>query len=65
MAQSGGVPTGAVIESGSNADGAYTRWADGTQICTNGGSAITTDPASFVGTPVSIDGGKLKIGRWF
>ena len=65
VAQSGGVPTGAVIESGSNANGAYTRWADGTQICTNGGSSITTDPASFAGTPVSIDGGKLKIGRWF
>lgn len=65
VAQSGGVPTGAVIESGSNANGEYTRWADGTQICTNGGSAISTDPAVFSGTPVSIDGGKLKIGRWF
>ncbi|MGI3165190.1 DUF2793 domain-containing protein [Pseudooceanicola sp. 200-1SW] len=65
VAQSGGVPTGAVIESGSNGDGEYTRWADGTQICTNGGAAITTDPAAFTGTPVSIDGAKLKIGRWF
>lgn len=65
VAQSGGVPTGAVIESGSNGDGEYTRWADGTQICTNGGAAITTDPAAFIGTPVSIDGAKLKIGRWF
>lgn len=33
VAQSGGTPTGAVIESGSNANGSYTRWADGTQVC--------------------------------
>jgi hypothetical protein len=32
--ESGGVPTGAVIESGSNANGKYVRFADGTQICT-------------------------------
>jgi len=32
--QSGGVPTGAIIERGSNANGEYIRWADGTQICT-------------------------------
>jgi hypothetical protein len=33
VAQSAGVPTGAVIEQGSNANGSYTRFADGTQIC--------------------------------
>jgi len=33
VAQSGGVPTGAVIERGSNANGEYVRFADGTQIC--------------------------------
>lgn len=33
VSQSGGVPTGAVIEAGSGANGAWTRWADGTQIC--------------------------------
>lgn len=33
VAQSGGVPTGAIIERGSNANGAYVRLADGTQIC--------------------------------
>lgn len=31
VSQSGGVPTGAIIERGSNANGEYTRWADGTQ----------------------------------
>lgn len=33
VGQSGGVPTGAVIERGSNANGEYVRFADGTQIC--------------------------------
>ncbi|WP_372884208.1 DUF2793 domain-containing protein [Shimia sp.] len=33
VAQSGGMPSGAVMETGSNGDGAYLRWADGTQIC--------------------------------
>lgn len=31
--QSAGVPTGAIIEKGSNAQGSYVRYADGTQIC--------------------------------
>ncbi|GAB5433921.1 MAG: pyocin knob domain-containing protein [Epibacterium sp.] len=33
VAQSGGIPTGALIERGSNANGHYARFADGTQIC--------------------------------
>ena len=33
VGQSGGVPTGAIIERGNNANGDYTRFADGTQIC--------------------------------
>jgi len=33
VSQSAGVPTGAVIERGSNANGSYVRFADGTQIC--------------------------------
>ncbi len=33
VAQSGGIPTGSVIERGSNANGEYVRLADGTQIC--------------------------------
>jgi hypothetical protein len=35
VSQSAGVPTGAVIERGSNANGQYVRFADGTQICTH------------------------------
>jgi hypothetical protein len=34
VSQAGGVPTGAIIERGSNANGEYVRFADGTQICT-------------------------------
>lgn len=33
VSQSGGVPTGAVIQRGSNANGQFVRFADGTQIC--------------------------------
>lgn len=33
VSQVGGVPTGAVIESGSNANGSYVKFADGTAIC--------------------------------
>lgn len=38
---SGGLPTGAVIQSGNNANGFYTRYADGTQICTGFGAGLT------------------------
>lgn len=33
VSQSGGVPTGAIIEKGSNSNGEYTKFADGTLIC--------------------------------
>jgi hypothetical protein len=33
VAQSGGTPTGAVIERGANANGEFLRLADGTQVC--------------------------------
>ena len=33
VSQSAGVPTGGLIERGSNANGEYIRFADGTQIC--------------------------------
>jgi hypothetical protein len=33
VSQSGGVPTGAIIERGSNANGEFVRYADGTMIC--------------------------------
>jgi hypothetical protein len=55
VSMSGSVPTGAVIERGSNANGRYIRFADGTQICTgtltSDGAAETvwTYPAVFAG----------------
>lgn len=33
VSQSGGTPTGAIIQRGSNANGEFIRYADGTQIC--------------------------------
>lgn len=33
VSQSSGIPTGAIVERGSNANGSYVRLADGTQIC--------------------------------
>ena len=57
VAQNAGIPTGAVIERGSNANGDYVRFADGTQICTQSlalsSSAATgwTYPAAFVAAP--------------
>ncbi|MBC8718839.1 hypothetical protein [Ochrobactrum sp. Marseille-Q0166] len=33
VSQSGGVPTGGIVQSGTNANGTFVRFADGTQIC--------------------------------
>ncbi|MFN6978264.1 MAG: hypothetical protein ACK4OP_09085 [Gemmobacter sp.] len=58
VSQSAGVPTGAVIERGSNANGEYVRFADGTLICTRtltaSASAATTwtFPSAFAAAPV-------------
>lgn len=49
--QSGGVPTGAIIERGTNSNGEYTRFADGTQICMvsmpNSAQAVNTASGSL------------------
>jgi hypothetical protein len=64
VSQSAGVPTGAIIQHIANANGKATRFADGTQISWNDNSPITIDPSNFVGTPTSVDGNKLRIGKW-
>ena len=49
VSQSAGVPTGAIIERGSNANGEYVRFADGTQICSgrlSGGLGSATEHGS-------------------
>lgn len=43
VAQSSGIPTGAAMERGSNANGTWSRFADGTQICTHN---ITVSPVT-------------------
>ena len=61
VSQSGGVPTGAVIEQGSNANGEYVKFADGTMIASAGLSLTETNnngsgttgalPATFIANP--------------
>ena len=59
VSQSSGTPTGDIIERGSNANGEYVKYADGTLICTRQEyhDATTTDnvtfdyPSSFYGFP--------------
>jgi hypothetical protein len=58
VSQSGGEPTGAVIERGSNANGEYVRFADGTQICwqrTN----FSADSTTAVGNMYSWASGQV------
>lgn len=67
VSQSGGVPTGAIIERGSNSNGEYVKFADGTMICrhvivqaitANTDTTVTwTFPASYLGpVPASVFG---------
>lgn len=71
-----GAPTGAVIETGSNANGRYVRFADGTQICTHeltpgdpteavgslfwGAVANWTFPAAFASTVGMVASGEVR-----
>ncbi|QAX31319.1 hypothetical protein [Leisingera sp. NJS204] len=54
VSQSGGTPTGAVIERGSNANGEYVRFADGTQICTETVAPSTTAADSAWAFPAAF-----------
>lgn len=57
VSQSSGVPTGAVIERGSNANGEYVRFADGTQICTaqrNDTTGLTVVEGPFYVSPSDL-----------
>lgn len=57
VSQSGGTPTGALMEAGSNTNGSYLRLADGTQICRHvltasaGAATGWTYPAAFAAAP--------------
>ena len=51
VSESGGVPTGAIIESGSNSNGEFIKYADGTMICiTKKSPLLTTGDGSSVGS---------------
>lgn len=49
VSQTAGKPTGAIIERGSNANGEYVKFADGTMICTHGYAAALTMTAYGTG----------------
>lgn len=55
VSQSGGVPTGAIIESGSNANGKYVKFADGTMICRKAIAYNATSPTSWPASFVDVD----------
>lgn len=63
--QTSGVPTGAIIERGSNANGQYIRFADGTQICWGVVNVSSTNPGAnglgAVTYPVAFATGDVPI----
>lgn len=73
VSQTGGTPTGAIIERGANANGDFTRFADGTQICRCSitslisGAVTRTYPAAFSSTPTVsavVGSGALRNATW-
>jgi hypothetical protein len=67
VSQSAGVPTGAIIERGSNANGEFVKYADGTMICTRSATVSLNSnsfqsfslPATFVAIPAA----SISFGR--
>jgi len=63
VTESGGIPTGSIIESGSNANGNFIKYADGTMVCdmpyfsVPSGGAVWTFPIVFVGSFPAITHG--------
>lgn len=51
VTQSGGVPTGAIIERGSNVNGEFVKYADGTLICKNNNVSFSITGVSNFTTP--------------
>ena len=54
VSESGDVSTGAIIEHGETADGFYTRWADGTQICWTNDFEIDANNQNLVDAPWTL-----------
>lgn len=61
VSQSGGVPTGAILQRGLNASGEFIRFADGTQICWR--STDTATVASPAGS-IFVNGSALGPYTW-
>lgn len=55
VSQSAGVPTGSIIQRGSNANGEFVRFADGTQICLGAFTRGTSSVAAF---------GQVQVSGW-
>lgn len=49
VAMAAGVPSGSILQRGSNANGEYVRFADGTQVCWSIGRVTNNAPASGYG----------------
>lgn len=78
VSQSAGVPTGAIMESGTNANGSYIKYADGTLLCWNGNGQSTasipinnsttttycTFPTSFINTAFTLSVQVWPGGNW-
>ena len=58
MPQVGGDP---IVESGSNADGEWTRWADGTQICTLQSAIVNSAEITWT-YPVVFSAAQIYVG---
>ncbi|TKT42567.1 hypothetical protein [Rhizobium sp. LC145] len=62
VSQASGVPTGSIIERGSNANGEYVRFADGTQICTK--SIANAGPINIPNGSAFLSPGPRLLGSW-
>ena len=62
VGQAGGVPTGAIVERGANANGEYVRFADGTQICTK--TLTGLGPVSLAWGNVFWNNTTHVVGAW-
>tara|TARA_R110000787_G_scaffold200119_2_gene311157 strand:+ start:2354 stop:3733 length:1380 start_codon:yes stop_codon:yes gene_type:complete len=60
VSQNMGKPTGAIIERGINANGQYTRWADGTQTCFGRKANASTNPETII-FPASFVNGSVPV----
>jgi len=55
VTESSGVPTGAIIERGSNANGEFVKYADGTMICRSGANPTTLGAYTAAGNIFRTD----------